>query len=163
MINCQICYKLMLVSFTKSKFLRIKTQLVLYTAGKHYYGVSIMNGKQIGAGTSAPNVFICLVGQNGNSGKLRITDWLSIFGVDSIHRDTWDNLIIESSEDLGEILVVILGIDKGNLLKDPWYVNEVGIYNFQSKNQQAFPCYHWIQSGTSVSFTSKTGKYVTLS
>ena len=118
-----------------------------------------MNGKQIGAGTSYPHVFICLVGQNGNSGKLHLTNYLSVIGIDSMHKDTWDNVIIESSEDLGEILVVILGIGKGDLLKDPWYVNEVGIYNFQSKSQQAFPCYHWIQSGTSVSFTSKTGKH----
>ena len=119
-----------------------------------------MNGKQLGAGNSDPEVYICLVGRNGHSGKIFLQSFLSMTGLTghTLHRGTWDNLIIESNEDLGEIEVVFLGIDKTFLPGVSWYVNEVGIYNFQSKNQEAFPCYYWIGNGDSVSFTSKTSK-----
>lgn len=110
-----------------------------------------MNGRQPGAGTSCWNAFICLVGSSGHSGKLYLT------GLTSTHTEMWDNIIVESSGDLGEIQVVILGIDK-SLFHYSWYVNEVGVYNFQSKNQDDFPCYHWTRSGESVSITAKTGK-----
>lgn len=134
--------------------------LTFNAAGKYYYGVSIMNGKQLGAGTNDPEVCICLIGSNGHSDKIYLQSLLSMRALtgQTLHRGTWDNLIIESSGDLGEIQVVILGINKVDFLSASWYVNEVGIYNFQSKNQEAFPCYFWIGNGESVSFTSKTSK-----
>lgn len=119
-----------------------------------------MNGKQLGAGTADPEAYICIVGSNGHSGKLYLQSLLSMRSLtgQTLHRGTWDNLIIESSGDLGEIQVVILGIDKSALLGASWYVHEVGVYNFQSKTQEAFPCCFWIGNGESVSFTSKTSK-----
>ena len=117
-----------------------------------------MNGKQLVAGTSSLGVYICLVGKNGHSGKLHLQNFLSLFSGGTLHQDKLENVIIESSGDLGEISVVILGIDN-SLLHYSWYVNEVGIYNFQTKNKDAFPCYHWIGSGHSVSMITQTGKY----
>ena len=110
-----------------------------------------MNGK------FSPGVFICLIGENGHSGKLnlqtRVQSLLSLFtgGTGML-----DDVIIESSEDLGEISVVILGIEE-SMFQYSWYVNEVGLYNFQSKKQDAFPCYHWISHGDRVSVIAKTG------
>ena len=115
-----------------------------------------MNGKQLEAGTSSPGVFICLIGENGHSGKLHLQSFLSLLTGGTIQQGMLDDVIIESSEDLGEISVVILGIE-GSMFKYSWYVNEVGLYNFQSKKQDAFPCYHWIRHGDSVSIIAKTG------
>ena len=117
-----------------------------------------MNGKQLGAGTSSPEAFISLIGRSGHSGKLYLQGFLSLLSGNTIHQDTWDNVIIESNGDLGEILVVILGIDE-SIVDDPWYVNEVGVYNFQSSKHDAFSCYHWIGNGDSISITAQTSKY----
>ena len=121
-----------------------------------------MNGKQLVAGTSSLGVYICLVGENGHSGKLYVQNFLSLFSGGTLHQDKLENVIIESSGDLGEISIVILGIDD-SILHYSWYVNEVGIYNFQSQKKDAFPCYHWIGSGHSVSMITQTGKSLTLS
>lgn len=77
-----------------------------------------------------------------------------------VDRGTTENLIIESSGDLGTVLVVVLGNDKSWLapLGAPWYVNEVQVHNLQSKIQEVFPCYHWIGDGDSVSFTAHTSE-----
>ena len=135
--------------------------MIIISADKYYYGISIMNGKQLGAGTSSPEAFISLIGRSGHSGKLYLQGFLSLLSGNTVHRDTWDNVIIESTENLGEILVVVLGIDK-SLINDPWYVDEVGVYNFQSSKHDAFPCYHWIGNGDNVSITTRTGKFKVL-
>ena len=120
-----------------------------------------MNGKQLEAGTSSPGVFICLIGENGHSGNLYLHNqsFLSLFRGGITQQGMLDEMIIESSEDLGEISVVNLGIEQSNF-QYSWYVNEVGLYNFQSKKQDAFPCYHWIRHGDSVSIVAKTGRYI---
>ena len=120
-----------------------------------------MIGEQLGAGTSIPNVFICLVGSNGHSGKLCLTSLLSLLPGQGVHKGMLENLLIESDEELGEIALVILGIDKGildPLIHGTLFVNEVGVVNRQTNIQDAFPCYHWIKSGQSISIASKTGK-----
>ena len=131
-------------------------QSFIITACKYYYEVSIKNGKQPQAGTSSPGVFICLVGENGHSGKLYLQSYLSLLTGGNLERGMLDDVIIESSGDLGEISVVILGIEE-SIFRYLWYVNEVGLYNFQSKKQDAFPCYHWIRHGDNVSIIAKTG------
>lgn len=83
----------------------------------------------------------------------------------SIDKGTSSNVVIESSGDLGDVLVVILGIDKGllnNPLAAPWYVDDVGVYNYQNKQRDVFPCYHWLATGDSVSFTAHTSKIIVL-
>ena len=129
---------------------------------KYYYGVSIMNGKQAGARTHSPHVFITLTGTNGCSGRLHLHGYLSLFTGGNDHVDKLDCVAFESSGDLGEIMVVTLGIGNSSLCHT-WYVREVGVYNFQSETKESFPCYHWIRSGHSVSVTTKTGKHIYMS
>ena len=119
-----------------------------------------MNGKQEGAasGSISREAFICLVGTNGHSGKLYLQGLLSWLHSD-IQRNNWVDMVVESSGDLGEILVVILGIGDHGLLEihPSWYVNEVGVYNTQNGKQDAFPCYHWIGKGDTISISARTG------
>ena len=116
-----------------------------------------MNWKQLEAGMFSPAVFICLIGGNGYSGRLCVQSHnMSMHFGKTIHQDTLDNMIIESSRDLGKISVVILGIDHSNFPYS-WYVNEVGLYNYQSKKMDAFPCYHWVRDGDNVSIVAQTG------
>jgi hypothetical protein len=117
-----------------------------------------MNGKQLEAGTSSPGVFICLIGENGRSGKLYLQSHLSLLKRGATQQSMLDDMFIECSDDLGEISVVILGIE-GSIFHYSWYVNEVGLYNLQSKKLEAFPCYHWIRHGDSATIVAKTGKY----
>ena len=121
----------------------------------------MLTGSQKGAGTPDPGVYITLVGSNGHSGKLYLQSFLGALLRKVIHEGTSTNIVIESSGDLGQVLVVILGNDDSSLknpLTDPWYVEDVGVYNYQSKQQEVFPCYHWIANGDSVSFTAHTSK-----
>ena len=134
----------------------------LYAAGKYYYGLSIVTGKQEGAGTPSTGAYVMLVGNKGRSNKIYIQ---SLFESRKIDHGTCDNILIESSADLGKVLVVILGIDKELLdrilpLGTPWYVSQVGVYNDQSKRSNVFHCQHWIGSGDSVSITAHTSEYI---
>lgn len=134
---------------------------VFFAAGNYYYGVSIVTGDQKGAGTPNTDAYITLVGSKGHSGKIQLQNLLSILIGQSLDKGMCSNFVIESSGDLGEVLVVILGIDKrklSNALADPWYVDDVGVYNYQSRCQEVFPCYHWLNNGDNVSFTAHTSK-----
>ena len=64
--------------------------------------------------------------------------------------------------DLGEVLVVILGNHKNWLFSagSAWFVDFVVVIDKQTKSEAEFPCYHWINDGDYISFTSKTGKYI---
>ena len=121
-----------------------------------------MTGSQKGAGTPDPGVYITLVGSNGHSGKLYLQSFLTVLLRKCIDEGTSTNIVVESCGDLGQVLVVILGNDDGplkNRLTDPWYVEDVGVYNYQSKQQEVFPCYHWIANGDCVSFTAHTSNH----
>ncbi len=71
--------------------------------------------------------------------------------------------MIETDQDLGTILVVILTNDKGwnwSGIDSPWFVDFVMVHNLHSKEEpDEFPCYHWIGGGRSVSFTAHTSMY----
>ena len=133
----------------------------MHADGKYYYGVSVVTGKQKGAGTSDTGVFVQLVGSKGQTKKVYLQNHLSVLLGRDIDEDTVENLIIESSGDLGEVLVVILGNDKSWLapLGAPWFVNEVQVHNFQNEIHERFPCYHWIGDGDEVSFTAHTSEF----
>ena len=132
----------------------------MHAAGRYNYGVSVVTGEQNGAGTSDTGVFVQLIGSKGHSGKVYLQGLLDVLSGESIEKGTSENLVIESSGDLGKVLVVILGNDESFLapLGAPWFVNEVQVHNFQTKVHQVFPCYHWIGDGDSVSFTANTSK-----
>ena len=104
----------------------------MHTDGRYYYGVSVVTGKQEGAGTSDTGVFVQLIGSKGQTSKVYLQDYLKVLTGRNIDSDTTENLIVESSGDLGEVLVVVLGNDKSWLapLGAPWFVNEVQVHNF---------------------------------
>ena len=107
-------------------------------------------------------MFVQLIGNKGQTSKVYLQNCLKVLVGHDIDHDTTENLIVESSGDLGEVLVVVLGNDKSWLapLGAPWFVNEVQVHNFQSKVQERFPCYHWIGDRDEVSFTVHTSEYV---
>ena len=128
------------------------------TATKYCYDVTIVTGKQEGAGPSDTGVFVRLVGSKGQSKKVYLQSFLKVLFGKGIKAE--DSLTIESEGDLGDILVVILGNDKKSIATSgaPWYVNEVLVNNFQNKEHKVFPCYHWIGDRDHVSFTAETGE-----
>ncbi len=128
------------------------------SAHKGYYGIRIVTGKQFLAGTTDTRVYITLIGKQASSGKVYLSHWLNIFSKPTSRR-TYDDLLIETDQELGEILVVVLGNDKGWFLGgdgSSWFVDFVMVHNFQSKGTDEFPCYHWIGEGDYVSFTAHT-------
>ncbi len=131
---------------------------IALAANKGYYGIRIVTGKQLSARMSDSGVYITLIGSKASSGKVYICKWLKIFS-QSTSRQSYDDLLIETDQDLGEILVVILGNDEAwfcSGIGAPWFVDFVMIHNFQSKGTDEFPCYHWIGDGDSVSCTAHT-------
>jgi hypothetical protein len=142
---------------------RISYWLLFTHTGRRYcYGASIKTGNQEGAGTPDTGAYIILIGSKGHSDKINLQSLLTILFGRSLDKGTYRNVVIESSGDLGEVLVVILGIEEdkliNNSLADPWYINDVNIYNYQNGQEEVFPCYHWLNSGDSVSFTAHTSK-----
>ena len=114
------------------------------------------------AGTPDSGVYITLIGSGGHTGKVYLHSALTkAISKKYIGRGSIDFVLVKSKadHDLGEVLVVILGIDKkSRLIPDPWFVDCVYVYNFQANKMTTFPCYHWIGSGDSVSFTAHTSK-----
>ena len=73
---------------------------------------------------------------------------------------SFDDFIIESDSDLGDIQVVIIG-NEGSWLggSSAWYVDFTVVYNLKNDSSEEFPCYHWIGSnGDEVSCTAHTSK-----
>ena len=126
-----------------------------------------MTGNQEGAGTPDSGAYITLIGSKGHTGQVNLQSLLTILQGQSLDRGTHYNVVIESNGDLGEVLVVILGIEEesklSNTMADPWYINDVSVYNYQNRQCEMFPCYHWLNSGDSVSFTAHTSEPLNLS
>ena len=131
------------------------TYLTIFAGGKYYYGVQIVTGQQVGAGTRA-DAYVMLVGDKGKTGKLSLRGWFDF--LNPISSDTYDNLVVVSDNDLGNVLVVVVGCD-GSWFEDQWYVSSVSVANVQTKDIGQFPCYHWIGGDDSVTITAKTSKF----
>ena len=119
----------------------------------------IVTGSGIGAGTPDTDVYVTLVGSKACTGKIAlVSGWFS----PSLACKCYVDLLIETNKDLGEVLVVILGNPKNWLFSAgaAWYVDFVDVIDQQTKQTVEFPCYHWINDGDSIGFTSKTGKSV---
>ena len=72
-----------------------------------------MNGKTAAAGTDGADVFFNLIGDKVSTGKVSIYGlWTFCTGI-SAH--TFLDMIVETEKGLGEVLVVELGIDGGEL------------------------------------------------
>ncbi len=117
--------------------------------------MQIVTGKQVGAGTRA-NAYVMLVGDKGKTGKLSLRGWFDF--LNPISSDTYDNLVVVSDNDLGNVLVVVVGCD-GSWFEDQWYVSSVSVADVQTKDVGQFPCYHWIGGDDSVTITAKTSEF----
>lgn len=92
------------------------------------------------------------------SGPVKVkTGWLGALRRPH-RRQVCDDLIVESSEDLGDILVVVLGNNNGWFTDQgtPWYVKYVRVYS--DNKEVVFPCYHWIGDEEHIHFTAHTSK-----
>ena len=130
----------------------------IYPDSKFYYGVRIVTGVQKGIGASDPNIHLELIGTKAMSGPVKVkTGWLGALRRPH-RRQVCDDLIVESSEDLGDILVVVLGNNNGWFTNHgtPWYVKYVTVYT--NNKEVVFPCYHWIGEEEHVHFTANTSK-----
>ena len=86
---------------------------------------------------------------------------LYICYIGAITKETTENWLVVTNQDLGDILVVIVGnsVDTSSQwMEDTWYVSFVGVANPQTNTVEHFPCYHWIGENSSVSITAKTSR-----
>ena len=112
---------------------------------------------QKGIGASDPNIHLELVGTKAMSGPVKVkTGWLGALRRPH-RRQVCDDLIVESREDLGDILVVVLDNNNGWFTNHgtPWYVKYVAVYS--DNKEVMFPCYHWIGE-EHIHFTAHTSK-----
>ena len=116
-----------------------------------------MTGSDEGAGADFTNMK--LVGSNAESGKVKLTDFVTTMK-GSFRSKKYDDIVIESDKDLGEVQVVVVGNGHEFLSSHfpCWFVDFVIIHNFQSRTTEQFPCYHWIDLEDHVSFTAHTSE-----
>ena len=117
-----------------------------------------MNGKTKAAGTTNNRVYVTLVGSKAATGKVQLMDAKEFFE-GGLKANTHVDLVIETDHDLGDVQVVILGIDGKLAVDNTWFVNCTMVYDFlKGKEESEFPCYHWIKGDESVSTTAATSK-----
>ena len=93
------------------------------------------------------------------SGPVKVkTGWLGALRRPH-RRQVCDDLIVESREDLGDVLVVVLGNNNEWFTNHgtPWYVKYVAVYMYSDNKEVVFPCYHWIGE-EHIHFTAHTSK-----
>lgn len=124
------------------------------TADKGYYGIRVVNGDTITAGTYHSSVFVSLVGDKGYVEKVSLITSYFQWGIRAC---THQDLIIETSKSLGKVLVVILGME-GGWGNSSWFVSYSTVYDLcDDGSEVVYPCYHWIKLHEEVTSTSKSG------
>lgn len=107
------------------------------------------------AGTSTTAYeYVILIGNKAASKKVYLTGFFT-----DIESDTYQDLLIETKESLGDVQVVVIGIEGG--FDNAWFMQYTGVYNLSydaDKKGIRFPCYHWINKDKSVTTTSKSSK-----
>ena len=133
-------------------------------ADKFYYGLRIVTGDQANASPDTSDVVLSLMGDKGTTGEITVDakeGWF-LFVKTHFKRSTYDDLIIESDGDLGEIQVVQAGLRYKTLLDiitPDWYIDFFTVCNYQTEVLKNYPCYHWIgKKIKDVTATSATGK-----
>ncbi|XP_043570379.1 lipoxygenase homology domain-containing protein 1-like [Chiloscyllium plagiosum] len=108
------------------------------------YRVIIYTGKVGGSGTDA-NVFICLIGLQGDTGERVLYD--SKNNVNKFEKGNADEFIIEAVS-LKKVMRVRIGHD-GRGGSCGWYLDKVVIKVEGAPEAQAveFPCYRWLDKG----------------
>ena len=134
---------------------------ILYLIDGFPYAVRILTGSELLSGTRN-NVFVELVGSKARTGRVRLTEFLSLSN-DTANRGSYDDFLLRCKDDLGGVLVIVLENRKSislPQLNSSWFVDFVICHDYNAENKQIFPCYSWIDEGDFISFTSSTSKYM---
>ena len=111
-------------------------------------------------------MFIKLSGANKHSKKIHVRDydwWFCRLFKSYFRRSSYDDLLIESSEEL-DVEVVTVGYHHWLWpllqLTHDWLVNFIQVFDLQKvQDPKTFPCYHWIGNPTfEASCTASTSK-----
>ena len=95
------------------------------------------------------------MGDKGKTEKLSLRGWFDY----QVGENSLSNLTIVTDDDLGKVLVVVVGCDTG-WFEDHWYVSFVTVVNLQLQEVDEFPCYHWIDGDSHVTITATTSKFI---
>lgn len=136
----------------------------------------VVTGSRPNSKADTSKIRITLVGDKGTSNAIAARA-AECFLPSHFKQATYEDILIESEGDLGEILVVepcmchsgrqfctclcsnILALSR------QWFVNFITVYNHQDNMKPTnFPCYHWVGHGDhGVTCTSATGELCTCS
>ena len=154
-----------------------------YIATCYYYAIRVFTGSDPLSGTRN-DLSVELVGSLGRTGS--VTQRNVRFIVSKVaNTSCYDDIVLECRAELGDVFVIVLGNIEGKKttitgavvekvlnpldLSDQylgWLVDNVQYASLQSGVQTTelpvvtFPCYNWIGSGESISFTANTGKHL---
>ena len=141
----------------------MRSLLYTYTGKRFYYGVRIVAGYRKQIVKLPQTIYFFLTGSKSTSGSISLSRSDGV--IDLTHpvfnNATFDDVVLESSQNLGEVQVVGLSLEKlDTSLTMQWYVQFITLVDFQNgRNETTFPCYHWIEAdGKSVTCTAKTRK-----
>ena len=145
-----------------------------YVGDRFYYGIRIVTGNQKACSATAQDVFLTVTGTKSKTDKMSLVS-LGLFqrlrALKFFQQGTYDDMIIETDQNLGDIEVVGVGLHydwirrlTSALLDHHWYVEYVSIIDFKdepSETETRFPCYHWLgYNNKEVTAVSKVGKCV---
>ena len=125
-----------------------------------------MTGSQKGSSATTRDVFFSLTGTKSQSKMISLGLFQSLFALDSFNKSTYDDMIIETEQNLGDIKMVGVGLHNDMISKlvdfvldCHWYVEYISIVDFQNKEiETQFPCYHWLgYDNKEVTAVSKVG------
>ena len=116
-----------------------------------------MTGNQKACSAAAQNVFLTVTGTRSKIDKMSLVPpglFERFRARKFFQQGTYDDIIIETDQTLGDIKVVGVGLHQGwirwlvpTLLDHHWYVEYISIVDFkdeQSETEARFPCYHWL-------------------
>ena len=127
-----------------------------------------MTGSQKGSSATTRDVFFSLTGTKSQSERISLGLLQSLFAMDSFNKSTYDDMIIETDQNLGDLKIIGVGLRNSmvnNLvdfvLDKHWYVEYVSIIDFQNNEAEIqFPVYHWLRyDNKEVTAVSTVGMY----
>ena len=112
-----------------------------------------MTGSQKGCNATTKDVFFSLTGTKSQSERISLSLLQSLLAMNSFKKSTYDDIIIETDQDLGDIKIIGVGLRNSKIsklidfvLNNHWYVEYVSIIDFQNKEAETqfqYACYHW--------------------
>ena len=125
-----------------------------------------MTGSQNACSATARDVFFNMTGSDSHTNKISLGLLQRLTASSSFHQDTYDDMIIESDQHLGDIQVVGVGLDydiiakvEDAILDCHWYVDYISIFDLKDGSETQFPCNHWLgYNSKEVTVVSKVGR-----